>query len=239
MEQALKSVPGGVIGIKAGMMRIYEGDKELACTVIDVPANYVLALKTDDKDGYSAVKLAIAGNHRTKPIAGIIKNSPLTGIRAMREIKGKFDLKPGDKIDIKNVFEKGMRVAVTGLSKGKGFASTRKRWGFHGGPKSHGQKDKYHSPGSIGASSWPSRVIPGMKMAGRKGSARVTLKNLKVAAIFGEKNRLFITGAVPGRRGSLLLISRMERGKRNPPLNLPLEKGEKQSREKREEKSPS
>lgn len=202
-----------MLGIKGVMCRIFSGEEEASCTVIDVPANFVIGVKTDERDGYSAVRIALSGGKASRPVLGNIKKSGLRGVKIIREIRGEFSLSAGDKILAADVFEKGDRVAVTGISKGRGFASTRKRWGFKGGPKSHGQSNKYHSPGSIGASSSPSRVLPGMKMAGRMGGRRVTVKNLTVAKIDAEGSRIFIKGAVPGNRRGTVIISKIKNRK--------------------------
>ncbi len=208
-ENKSPKLPPAVLGMKGVMCRIFTDTAELACTVVDVPVNSVVGIKTDKKDGYHAVKIAIEGKKSNKPLAGIAAKAGMKSIKASREIRGEFSCAFGDKIQLADVFEKGSLVSVTGISKGKGFASTRKRWNFKGGPKSHGQKDKYRSPGSIGSSSYPSRVFPGMKMAGRMGSEKVTVKNMKVASVDAEKNRLYVVGAAPGSRGGLLVIKKI------------------------------
>ncbi len=202
-----------LLGIKGAMCRIFKDEDEIPCTAINVPVNFVVGVKTDDADGYSAVKVALAGRKANKPVSGSIRKSGLRGVKIIREIRGNFSSSAGDKIFPSDVFKEGDRVAVTGFSKGRGFASTRKRWGFKGGPKSHGQSNKYHSPGSIGASSYPSRVLPGMKMAGRMGGSRVTVKNLTVAEIDEAGGRIFIKGAVPGSRGEAVVISKIKQQK--------------------------
>ncbi|MCD6311496.1 MAG: 50S ribosomal protein L3 [Elusimicrobia bacterium] len=211
-ENNIPKLPPAVMGTKGIMCRIFTDTAELACTVVDVPVNSVVDVKTDKKDGYNAVKIAIEGKEgkkSNKPLAGIAAKAGMKSIKASREIRGGFSCVAGDKIQVGDVFEKGSLVSVTGISKGKGFASTRKRWNFKGGPKSHGQKDKYRSPGSIGSSSYPSRVFPGIKMAGRMGSDKVTVKNMKVASVDAEKNKLYLVGAAPGSRGGLLVIKRI------------------------------
>jgi len=217
-----------LMGIKGVMCRIFRGEDEVPCTVINVPANFIVGVKTNEIDGYSAVKVALAGGKASKPVLGSIKKSGLRGVRVIREIRGDFSLSSGDRIFPADVFKEGDRVAVTGYSKGRGFASTRKRWGFKGGPKSHGQSNKYHSPGSIGASSYPSRVFPGMKMAGRMGGGRVTVKNLTVAEVDADGGRVFIRGAVPGNRGETVVISKIKGQKAQPAEEKrPPEKGKK------------
>ncbi len=198
-----------IFAIKKGMTRIFADDREIPCTEIFVPDNFVVGVLEKDKHGYDAIKVSIKGSRINKPILGILSRAKLGnlgGIRFVKEIRGKYSLKPGDKITAADFFEKGEKVTITGISKGKGFASVRKRWKFSGGPKSHGQSNKYNSPGSIGASSYPSRVIPGMKMAGRMGNRKVTVKNLSVVDANFSSGRVFIKGAVPGTPGSVVVV---------------------------------
>lgn len=209
-EAKTPKLPNAVLGMKGTMCRIFTDTSELACTAVEVPRNLVVDVKTVKKDGYQAVKIACEGGKSNKAIGGIAAKAGMKSIKASREIRGEFSCATGDKIQISDVFEKGSIVSVTGISKGKGFASTRKRWNFKGGQKSHGQKDKYRSPGSIGSSSYPSRVLPGLKMAGRMGSDKVTVKNMKVASIDSANNKLYLTGAAPGSRGGLLVIKKIK-----------------------------
>ncbi|MBA3065877.1 50S ribosomal protein L3 [bacterium] len=199
-----------VLGMKGVMCRVFTDTAELACTVVDVPVNSVVGIKTAKKDGYEAMQIAFEGRKSNKPLAGIAAKAGMKNIKASREIRGAYEGVCGDKIQLSDIFEKGSVVSVTGISKGKGFASTRKRWHFKGGPKSHGQKRKYRSPGSIGSSSYPSRVLPGIKMAGRMGSDKVTVKNMKVASVDADKNKLYIVGAAPGSRGGILVIKKIK-----------------------------
>ncbi|MEA2082259.1 MAG: 50S ribosomal protein L3 [Elusimicrobiota bacterium] len=209
-ENNVPKTPAAVMGLKGDMCRIFTDTAEIACTAVDVPLNSVVGVRTAMKDGYQAVRIAIEGKKSNKPLTGIAVKAGMKSIKASREIRGEFSCSVGDKIQIGDVFEKDFVVSVTGISKGKGFASTRKRWNFKGGPKSHGQKDKYRSPGSIGSSSYPSRVFPGMKMAGRMGSEKVTVKNMKVVSVDTEGNKLFLAGAAPGSRGGLLVIKKIK-----------------------------
>ncbi len=185
-----------------------------------VPATLVLAgpitvtqIKTKEpldktrgkKDGYDAVQIGFG----TRKIKNIKKPQRKAGaFRYLREFRiseeDKDFFKKGDKIDV-SVFEEGNKVEVSGISKGKGFQGVVKRHGFHGGPRSHGQKHSEREPGSIGgAGRAGGRVAKGMRMAGRMGSDRITVKNLKVIAVDTEKNQIFVEGAVPGRRGTLI-----------------------------------
>lgn len=209
-EPGTAKTPNAVLGMKGAMCRIFTDAAELACTAVEVPLNSVVAVKTVEKDGYSAVRIACEGGKSTKPLAAIAAKAGMKALKASREIRGDFSAAPGDKINIADVFEKGSVVSVSGISKGKGFASTRKRWHFRGGQKSHGQKDKYRSPGSIGSSSYPSRVLPGLKMAGRMGGEKVTVKNMKVASVDALNNRLYLAGPAPGSRGGLLMIKKIK-----------------------------
>ncbi len=159
-------------------------------TVLEVPANKVSLLRTKDRDGYEAVQLALG---RTK--------------REFR-LRGGEAPKVGDEIGV-SVFAPGDKVRVSGTSKGRGFQGVVKRHGFGGGPKTHGQKNRFRAPGSIGSTAFQ-RVVPGRKMAGRMGNDRVTLKNLEVAGVDAEKNLLFLKGAVPGARGSVVEIEKLK-----------------------------
>ena len=205
-DKKAASTLSAILAVKQGMCRIFDGATEVPCTVINVPENVVVGIKTPDNDGYAAVKIAIAGRKKIKPLQGELKKAGIDGVKVIKEVKGSFAYKAGDRIAAADFFKKGSNVTITGVSKGKGFASVRKRWHFKGGPKTHGQKDKYNSPGSIGASSYPSRVFPGMKMAGHMGNCRVTVKNLLVAEVDADKSRVYIRGAVPGIPGEILIV---------------------------------
>ncbi|MCD6412545.1 MAG: 50S ribosomal protein L3 [Elusimicrobia bacterium] len=209
MSEEKDPKPSAILAIKKGMKRIFAGETEIPCTEIFVPDNFVVDVLEKDKNGYDAMKVAIKGSKINKPISGILKKSKLSelgGIRIIKEIKGRYSFRKGDRISAKDFFEGRQIVSVSGISKGKGFASVRKRWNFSGGPKSHGQSNKYNSPGSIGASSYPSRVIPGMKMAGHKGAGKVTVKNLKVIESDFASGRIYLKGTVPGSCGSVILV---------------------------------
>jgi len=176
-----------ILGKKEKMTQYFDeqGIVHPATLVLAKP-NVVSQIKTEEKDGYKSVQFSL----------GKIKKE----FRA--EDIGQFE-KDG-KIDV-SVFEEGDRVRVSGISKGKGFQGVVKRHGFHGGPRSHGQKHSEREPGSIGAT-WPQRVLKGTRMAGRMGSDRITVKNLRVLKIDKDENKILISGAVPGRRGTLLEI---------------------------------
>jgi len=189
-------------------------------TLVEAGKCIVSQVKDDKKDGYFAVQLAFGEKklkNTTKPLQGHLK-SLVKGEKApryLREIRldKKPDLKVGDEIDAFEVFKVGDLVSVTGVSKGKGFAGVVKRWRFAGGPKTHGQSDRHRAPGSIGQGTTPGRVYKGKKMAGRMGQDKVTIKNLVVVSVDKEKGLLGLSGPVPGKRGDLLIISKIGSGK--------------------------
>ncbi len=199
-----------MLGTKEEMTQIFTEDgKVIPVTVVNAGPVKVVQVKTaDGKDGYNAMQLGYGSrkekniNKAEKGHMGELGNfSDLVEFR----IKGKdVEAKKGDEITVE-IFEEGEKVQVSGVSKGKGFQGVVKRHGFHGGPRTHGQKHSEREPGSIGATG-PQRVFKGKKMAGRMGSDRVTVKGLKIVGIDKENNKLLITGAVPGKRGTLLEI---------------------------------
>jgi len=188
------------------MSQIFKGDNVIPVTLIESGPNFVIQVKTKEKDGYVAVQMGFGTKKEKnikKPQRGHLKN--LGNLRWLKEFRlDSTELKSGDKIDIAT-FTPGDKVNVIAVSKGKGFQGVVKRHGFHGGPKSHGQKDRHRAPGSIGAS-WPQHVIKGMKMAGRMGGDKVTVKNLEIVEVDKENNLIAIKGAIPGRRGTLVMI---------------------------------
>ena len=205
----------GLIGKKIGMTSLFDKDGSLvACTVIEASPNVVTHVKTADKDGYTAVQLAY-GERREKntPAAamGHYKKAGTTPKVKAHEFKEfEQELKLGDTIGV-DLFEEGSFVTVTGNSKGKGFQGVVRRHGFAGGRSSHGSMF-HRAPGSIGGSSWPSRVFPGMLAAGRMGGERVTVKNLLVVKVDEEKGLLYVRGAVPGGRNAYVAVCRAKRG---------------------------
>jgi large subunit ribosomal protein L3 len=204
----------GIIGKKVGMTSVYSAaGKNIPCTVIEAGPCVVTQVKTKEKDGYEAVQLAYGDKklkNTPKPLQGHFKKagvSPKRNIVEFHEFEG--EVKLGDAITIESLFAEGEFVAVVGTTKGKGFQGVVKRHGFSGvGEASHGQHDRQRAPGSIGGSSYPSRVFKGMRMAGRMGNDRVMLKGLKVVKIFPEKNYILISGSVPGHNGSIVLIQK-------------------------------
>lgn len=162
---------------------------------------FVTQAKTKEKDGYTAVQVGF-GSKKEKNINKAQRK--LGNYEVFKEFKAGDGLSVGDKIEI-STFAEGDKIEVSGTSKGKGFQGVVKRHGFHGGPRTHGQKHSERAPGSIGAV-WPQRVLKGKRMGGRMGEDRVTVKNLKVIKIIPEKNLMAISGAVPGHRGSLVEV---------------------------------
>jgi len=202
-----------ILGTKVAMSQIFDESGTVhPVTVISAGPVTVTQLKTDESDGYNAVQVGFGTRNEkniSKAVRGHLKG--LGNFRFLREFpmakaeKGATEMKVGDKFDV-SAFKEGDLVQVSGISKGKGFQGVVKRHGFHGGPRSHGQKHSEHEAGSIGGGL---RTGPrkGMRMAGRLGGDRVTVKNLKVIQIDAEKNELCISGAIPGRRGTLVEIT--------------------------------
>lgn len=195
-----------ILGKKLGMTTFFKENKAIPVTLISVFPCVVTNIKTKEKDGYTAIQLGCGERKKVpKPVLGQVHN--LGKFRIIKEFRvpENFDsYKIGDKIDI-SIFEVGDKVNISGISKGKGFQGVVARWGFRDAPRTHGQTTKYRHPGSIGATT-PQRVIKGLKMAGREGHKRVTVKNLEVVAVDPENNILAVKGSVPGPRNSFLEI---------------------------------
>ncbi|HEX9882704.1 MAG TPA: 50S ribosomal protein L3 [Desulfobaccales bacterium] len=206
-------MPGGLIGKKLGMTRIFDTDGlAVPVTVIEVGPCFVVQKKTSDKDGYEALQLGFERRPLgkfNKPEKGHFeKHGAKSGFKYLHEVRLEQggDFEEGQEITVEQ-FAVGDRVDVVGTSKGKGFAGTVKRWNFHRGPMTHGSMN-HRAPGSIGASAYPSRVVKGKKMPGRMGNARVTMKNLEVVDVRPEENLLLVKGAIPGPRQGLVLIQK-------------------------------
>jgi len=204
----------GLLGRKVGMTRVFADDGQaVPVTVVQVGPCLVAQIKTLDRDGYEAVQLAFedkAEKNVNRPATGHFTKAGMTPKRLLREfewINGIDDVNLGDSVGV-DLFEVGEAVTVTGWSKGKGFQGVVKRHGFRGGPKSHGQSDRLRAPGSIGQASSPARVFKGVKMAGRTGGKKVTLRNRYIVRIIAEKNILFIRGTIPGSNSGLILIKK-------------------------------
>ena len=186
-----------------------EGDV-VPCTVVEAGPCVITQIKTKEKDGYEAVQVGF-GTKREKnvknPQKGLYKKNKLSPSRMLKEIKDYpvEGLKEGDEIKV-DIFKAGDNIKVTGTSKAKGFQGVVKRHGFGGGVKTHGQSDRLRAPGSIGQSSYPSRVFKGMKMAGRMGGVQKTVRNLKVVKVIEDSNLILISGPVPGVKSSIVEI---------------------------------
>jgi len=199
----------GIIGKKIGMSQVFDGRELIPVTVIQAGPCKVVQKKTMEKDGYEAVQLAFEEEKKkgrvTKAIAGHFKKSGSTPHRFLREFSmAGYEQGQDVKVDI---FKKGELIAVSGVSKGKGFAGVMKRHNFAGGPGGHGSMFN-RRPGSIGASAYPSRVWPGKKLPGHMGDVTVTVKNLKIVEVRPDQNLLFVRGAVPGGENALVLITK-------------------------------
>ncbi|HAY37198.1 MAG TPA: 50S ribosomal protein L3 [Bacteroidetes bacterium] len=201
----------GLLGKKIGMTSIFDEQSggQYPCTVIEVVPNVVTQLRTEEKDGYTAVQLGIGERkvkRTSKAMRGHFEAAGTTPKRHLREFN--FDgveLSAGDLVRIEDVFEEGDVINVAGTSKGKGFQGVVKRHGFRGvGDATHGQHNRQRAPGAIGAGSDPSRVFKGMRMAGRTGNDRVTMKNLQILRIMPDQNAVLVTGAVPGPKNGLV-----------------------------------
>ena len=203
----------GLIGKKIGMTSVFGADgKNLPCTVIEAGPCVVTQLRTVEKDGYEAVQLAYGETtekHASAPLQGHFKKAGVAPMRKLVEFKADFasELKLGDKLTVSDIFEGVEFVDIVGTSKGKGFQGVVHRYGFAGvGGQTHGQHNRLRHPGSMGASSWPSRVLPGMRMGGHMGDQRVKVFNLKVVKVIPEHNLLVVKGSVPGAKGSYVII---------------------------------
>lgn len=214
----------GLLGIKLGMTQLFdEKGFVMPVTIIQAGPCYVTQVKTEEKDGYNALQL---GFEETKPkrlskgqkghlglLASEKGNKPrkkdtgIPAVRVLREfrISEVDEYKVGQALTV-DVFETGDKVDVVGKAKGRGYTGVVKRWGFAGGPKTHGQSDRWRAPGSIGATSGTGHVFKGKKMAGRMGNDRQTVQNLEVVQIDTEQNLIAIKGAVPGAKGGLVVI---------------------------------
>src|SRR5579871_4158443 len=207
----------GILGKKIGMSQVFRSDGQVVpVTLLKAGPCVVVQRKTPATDGYDAVQLGLVefakAKRTTKAVAGHLKKANAEGVRFMREFRmngGNDDLKPGDRV-LATDFKPADKVDVIGISKGRGFASLVKRHHFRGGPESHGSMF-HRAPGSIGASSFPSRVFPGMRMAGHMGTQQVTVRNLEVVDVVAEDNVLVVKGAVPGPNGAYVLVKRAKR----------------------------
>lgn len=203
----------GLIGKKVGMTSIYDAEgKNIPCTVIQAGPCVVTQIKTVDNDGYAAIQLAFDDKkekNTPKPMSGHFAKANTVPKRKVIELKGFVkDWKSGDVITV-DYFHDDTWLDVSGISKGKGFQGVVKRYNFKGvNDATHGQHNRMRAPGSLGASSYPSRVFKGMRMGGRTGGGKVKILNLRVMKIIPENNLLIVKGSVPGSNGSYLIIEK-------------------------------
>jgi large subunit ribosomal protein L3 len=207
----------GILGRKVGMTQVFDENGTIVpVTLVEAGPCYVTQKKTVETDGYNAIQLGfgdVPAKRLNKPANGHLKKAQAPSVKYLREfqVDDPGGYAEGQQIDV-SVFNVGDKVDVTGTSKGKGFAGVVKRHHFRGGPKTHGQSDRWRAPGSAGAGSTPGRVFKGMRMAGRMGNERVTVQNLRVALVDPDKNLLGIKGAVPGGKNGLLIIREAVKG---------------------------
>jgi large subunit ribosomal protein L3 len=208
----------GILGKKIGMTQVFRADGQVVpVTVLKAGPCVVTQRKTPATDGYDAVQLGlmeyIKKSKVSKPQAGHLKKSGAEGVKFQREFRleegANGDMKPGDRV-LAEEFKPKEKVDVIGMSKGRGYAGLVKRHHFRGGDDTHGSMF-HRAPGSIGASSFPSRVFPGMKMSGRMGNERVTVRNLEIVEVDAEDNVILVKGAVPGPNGGYVIVRRSRR----------------------------
>jgi large subunit ribosomal protein L3 len=202
----------GIIGKKVGMTQVFdEQGNAVPVTVIQAGPCFVTQVRDADRDGYIAVQLGFEEckpKRLTQGQLGHLRRNNLPALRYLREFRLRDDneaVEEGQEIKV-DVFERGERVDVICISKGRGFAGTIKRHGFHRGPKTHGQSDRERAPGSVGMCASPGRTLPGKRMAGRMGNDRVTTQNLEVVVVDAERNLLAVRGSVPGARDGIVMI---------------------------------
>lgn len=219
-----------LLGYKVGMTQIIQEDgKAVPATIVQAGPCFVTQIKTNDTDGYQAVQIGFGESKERRLTRGQLghlgrlktddkhphrkADNGIPAVRHLREVRTKSadEYEVGQTLTVEQ-FEHGERVDVSGKSKGRGFTGVVKRHGFRGGPKTHGQSDRWRAPGSIGATSGMARVIKGMRMAGRSGNQTATSQNLEVVRIDAEKNLIAVKGSVPGAKGSLVLIREARKG---------------------------
>jgi len=205
----------GIIGKKVGMTSIFDSEgKSIACTLIQAGPCVVTQVKVKETDGYEAVQLSY-GEKKEKntpnALKGHFKKAGTTPKRKVVEFRNDFknEVKLGDAVTLADIVAEGDKVAVVGVSKGKGFQGVVKRYGFSGvGGQTHGQHNRLRHPGSIGACSFPARVFPLTRMGGRTGNQRTKVTNLKVLKIYAEQNLVLVSGSIPGAKESYVLIEK-------------------------------
>jgi len=203
----------GIVGRKIGMTQLFqESGEAVAVTAIQAGPVVVTQVKTRDRDGYDAVQVGLVESKMKQSRITSAEKGHLKGLETVRHLRefrtdDTSSIKRGDKLDV-GCLAVGDLVNVSGFSKGRGFAGVVKRHHFSGGPKTHGQSDRHRAPGSIGAATFPGRVLKGKKMAGHMGDRRITAPNLEVLQTDVERNLLLVKGAVPGANGGLLIIEK-------------------------------
>ena len=199
-----------LIAKKIGMTQIYdENSKSLGVTVLDVSDCRVVQVKNNETDGYSAVQLTIGTKKNlSKPLQSHFNKHDVEPGEVLHEVKvdEDTDLNPGAKINVKDIFEVGQKVDITGISKGKGFAGVMKRHNFSGQKASHGVHKVHRAGGSIGNASFPGHVFKGQKMAGRMGNQKTTIQSVTIVGLNEEKNYLLVNGSVPGNKGNIVQV---------------------------------
>ena len=206
----------GLIGKKIGMTQLFDEESVMVvATLIEAGPCYIVSKKTSDKDGYDALQIGFGEDkpqRYNKAMSGHFKKSKVPPLKILKEFRAEKieDYKPGDEVKA-DIFNSGDILDVTGISKGKGFAGTMKRYGFSGGPNSHGGMS-HRGPGSIGQASYPGRVFKGIKMSGRMGGENVTVQGVKVVSVDPEKNLIVVKGSIPGPNGGTLLLKRTSKG---------------------------
>jgi large subunit ribosomal protein L3 len=207
----------GIIGKKIGMSRVFDANGDvIPVTIVKAGPCKVIQIKTRENDGYDGIQLGFGEKRKSlvnKPLSGHyskVKIEPMRTLREVRLDKGE-KVQPGQEVKA-DIFSVGEKVDISGTSKGLGFQGGVRRHHFKGGPKSHGQSDRLRAPGSIGGSSYPSRVWKGQRMAGRMGREKVTLKNLEIVDLDVNRNIILVKGAVPGKKNSILIIRKAKRG---------------------------
>jgi len=215
------------------MSQTFVGDAQVAVTKVEVGPCVVTQIKTEDTDGYVSVQLGFGTKsikNVTKPMQGHLKGAltthsetKVTAPRYLREVRvsDTEDLKVGSIINLTDVFAVGDTIAVTGISKGKGFQGVVKRWGFSGARRTHGQHGQARKGGSIGQGTSPGRVRKGKKMPGRMGSDTITISNLRITAVDSETNTILVSGSIPGHRGTNLIVRKIASSKEVVAENAP------------------
>ena len=199
-----------IYATKLSMSQVFQEGKRLPVTILKVPSHTVVGHRTKELDGYTATIIGVGKNKKpaNKPLAGQLKKNKIKFTpKILKEIKTDNDLPQAGQVNLKEVLTSGSSISVTGISKGKGFTGTIKRWNFAAQPRTHGQSDRRRAPGSIGRGTTPGRVLPGKKMAGRHGGQVINLKNLKIISFDPEPSHLTISGLVPGAINTLVKIT--------------------------------